>query len=510
MSARIRNFSLLVLFALAACQDNPVELPDMSIVVVEVAPNARTLTVGDTMLVQAYPKTASGQIRGDAAVQWSSANQAIAQVTPRGQNVLVRAQSAGTVEVLALSEGKEGRVTVSVVEAQLPVASLQIADGADSVLIGQSVRFNAVARAADGTVIGGRRVTWQVNDLTLGTIAGPDDGSYMVLTAHRAGTVTLTASVEGRLVQRAVRLTPAVQTPVHSIMFDPPQGVISLYTSDTHVLRVRAYAIDGAELTGRTVSFRSADSTVATVDATGRVTARAVGNTDVIATVEGKTAAVAIDVRSRITRIDVTPFGPSKLAVGDEVTVQATARDANGGVLQLPITWRSSNEPVATVDASGRVTARAAGYATITANAEGQQGWTYIEVVDWAQRPLVLIGDSTPPATLFTRTTRDAGNVERVTRVIANSGRLRLALTGFGNTGRIQLVFDVVVTVDGQAPQIGQYVYNGTFMYGSGAFTFSLANGQTLTATQLLDGRMRVTGKLEADLPVLTLTYGTL
>jgi uncharacterized protein YjdB len=502
MSRNLRNLiGSVIVTLLAACSDSPTEIPALRVSRVEVSPNENTLTVGDTMLLSAYPKTATGEILGSVAVQWASANQTIAQITPRGHTSVVRAQAPGTVEVSATSEGKQGKVTITVVAAPLVVHSVEIAGGADSVAIDGQLRFDAIVRAADGTIIGGRNVNWFVNN-ALVTINGPADGSYVIAHAHSAGSVTLTAIVAGKQAQRTLVVKAAPQVPVASIRFEPLIGVITLFTSDTHQLRVRAFAADGSELLGRPITWSSADNSIASVNAEGLVSARGVGSADITANVEGKTASIAMDVRSRIARIHMDPAS-IVLGVHESTQIQASPRDANNAVLQRNITWTSSNEAVAVVDANGAVTARGAGTATIKASAEGQEGWTSVQVLDWVTNTLVSVNDSTLPTTLFTRPATD-------TRVTARGGQFRMIMTGV-NTGRYELSFDATVETPGSAPQYGGLGYGGTWQYNlvNGTFTLTTYDGRILTATRHADMSVTVTGQLEPNTRELMLKFSS-
>ena len=64
---------------------------------------------------------------------------------------------------------------------------------------------------------------------------------------------------------------------------------------------------------------------------------------------------------------------PTNLKVGDSVSVAATAKDAKGANIQgIGVTFSSSDEKIATVDGSGKVTAVKAGSATIKAESGGK------------------------------------------------------------------------------------------------------------------------------------------
>ena len=67
--------------------------------------------------------------------------------------------------------------------------------------------------------------------------------------------------------------------------------------------------------------------------------------------------------------MDVSPLSAT-LSVGETVQLVVTPKDATGGALaERPVTWSSSNPAAATVDATGLVTAVAAGTAAIAAPA---------------------------------------------------------------------------------------------------------------------------------------------
>lgn len=494
-----KSLLLAAIFALAACSDSPTEAPveNPSVAYVQVGPQNNTITVGDTILLVASPKNAEGDPINGLPVQWSSSNNDVVQLTARGQSSLIRAQAAGTADIFASAAGKQGRATVTIIEAEASVAAVEIVGGVDSAAIGDQVRYDAIVRAANGEVIAGRTVHWQVSDVARLTLAGPADGSFVVATTRSAGPVTLTATVEGKQAARGLIVKSPVVIPVASISFEPSVGVITLFTLDTHQLRARAFAADGSELFGRPITWTSSDQSVATVSGTGLVTAAGVGAALVTASVEGQSAQISIDARSRIARIVMNP-GSLVLPPGDHADIDATARAEDNSILQRTMTWTSSNAAVASVDAQGKVTAHAQGTAIIKASAEGQEAWTDVRVVEWVSTPLRTVGDSLLPATLFTR---------NGSRTVAYDGQFELAITGV-NSGRYRLAFWVRID-NANGGTFGGLIYNGTFTYDlvTGLYRLSSYNGEQLTASRTNDGKAIVTGALEPNTPALTLTY---
>ena len=499
MQPQFRKLLLLAAsFAVVACNDNgPTEIPGLDVVSVELTPASHTIAVGDSLVLNAYPKNEDGVVLGGRQIIWSSADTAVARVSPRVESAVIRARAPGTVEITANVEGRAGKATVTIVAAEPAIATLQIVGGADTTRIGNQHRYDAIARAADGSVISGRTITWQISEPELMTLDGPADGSYVVGLARAAGGFVLIASVDGIYAHRMVMVRSSPIVPVSTVRI-VGNGVVSIYSDEQHQLTVRTYAADGTELFGRGVSWTITNSAIASVDQNGRVVARAVGSADVTAAVEGQTSTVAIDVRSRIVRVGVFP-GMVVLGAGEHQDITATLYDANNGVLQRPIVWTSSNEAIATVDANGTVRAHSPGTAIIKPTSEGQEGWVDVRVVEWVKWNLQAVRDSALPSTLYVRT--NAGVTPM--RVIARQGDLRMILVG-ANSGRFQLHFDVSFD-DGTH---GQMIFGGNYFYDAqNTMVFQTYGGRTLTGRRFTDGRIVITGMLDANTSEVTLTY---
>ncbi len=118
----------------------------------------------------------------------------------------------------------------------------------------------------------------------------------------------------------------------------------------------------------KNVTWASDNEEVATV-VDGVVTAVAAGTANIIVTTEDGSFTDTCAVTVIADAVDATAISiPEKLnlGVGDTETLTATLTPENA---TTAVTWASSNEAVATVDESGKVTAVAPGKATITATA---------------------------------------------------------------------------------------------------------------------------------------------
>lgn len=104
--------------------------------------------------------------------------------------------------------------------------------------------------------------------------------------------------------------------------------------------RVRGYDDAGVERKGVTVSWRSSNESVATVDRHGNVTALRPGAVTITASGENVTAQQPYAVvRNPVTSIEIE-IPQDSLATGDAIPLVATARGKNGtAVADAPITW---------------------------------------------------------------------------------------------------------------------------------------------------------------------------
>ncbi len=174
-------------------------------------------------------------------------------------------------------------------------------------------------------------------------------------------------------------VTPPPPAAVASVSIAP--ATATLVVGGTQALAASARDAAGNALTGRTVTWSSGAPAVATVSASGVVTAVAAGSATITATVEGIAATAAITVTPvPVASVSVSPATAS-LVVGGTQALAASARDAAGNVLTgRTVTWSSGAPAVATVSATGLVTAVTAGTTTIRATIEGVVGTATLTV----------------------------------------------------------------------------------------------------------------------------------
>lgn len=117
---------------------------------------------------------------------------------------------------------------------------------------------------------------------------------------------------------------------------------------------------------GATATFSSSDISIADVDFNGKITARGAGTATITATTNYFTTATCqVTVNPMLATSISLNQSAMNLTVGSSQKLTATVLPA--GASDKSVTWTSSDESVATVDANGNVTGITTGLATITA-----------------------------------------------------------------------------------------------------------------------------------------------
>ena len=408
---------------------SPVVVPVAAVVV---APATANVMVDSTIQLVAIPVDSAGTALGGRAVTWTSGAASVATVDGSG---LVMGRAAGFAAITATCEGKSGSAAVTVAAPPpAAVASVSVSPASASVSVGQTVQLAATPKDANGNPLTGRTVTWSSGNSGVATVSASG-----IVTGVSPGAATITAASEGKSGTAAVTVS---SVPVASVAVSPTSASVSV--GQTVQLAATPKDANGNPLTGRTVTWSSGNTAVATVSASGLVTGVSAGAATITAASEGQSGSAAITVTSvPVASVAVSPASAS-VQTGQAVQLTATPKDANGNPLSgRTIVWMSSNTAAATVNTSGRVTGVAAGSATITATSEGKSGTAAITVTaPPAPAPVATVAVSPASASVaagqavqLSAVTKDsAGTVltgRTVTWASSNSGIASVSGSGF-------------------------------------------------------------------------------
>ena len=216
-------------------------------------------------------------------------------------------------------------------------------------------------------------VEWTSSDESVATV----DATGMVV-AVSAGEADITASVTDSEMSAVCKVTVKVAAKDITV----PDN-LDVKLNDGNETTVEA-TVSPADATDVKASYASTDEAVATVDKDGRVQVLQPGECDIITTlmqdgekVTEKTTHVKAFYEVESITLD---SNEGKLTVGNSHTIKATVAPEEVAA-ETTIEWSSSNEKVATVDENGKVTAIAAGEATITATV-GEKSANYEVTVE--------------------------------------------------------------------------------------------------------------------------------
>src|SRR5437867_4536154 len=424
---------------LAACQlqdrrgitDPP--LPSNSVVQVVTVPDTVTLEPSQPLQFRAYGRTATGDSTA-ITMTWSATDGAISSgglytAAPFQGDFEVTAtalQASGTASMSGTPQGLAWGHSMVHVRANPQLAQVVVVPRSVSLPTGGTQQFVAYGRLNNGDAVA-VNVTVSAQGGTISSCglytAGSIPGGYVV-TATASG-ITGTA------------ILSVTDVSVASVAVSPAAATVSV--GGTQQLGAVLKDASGNVLTGRTVTWASSNSALATVSGTGLVTGVAAGSVAIAAASEGKSGTAAVTMASvPVASVTISPTAPN-MYVGGAVQLTAIPKDAAGNALVgRAISWTSSNAAIATVSASGLVTGVAVGAATITATSEGQSGTAAVTV---SSVPVAAVTVSPATATVFvgattqlTATPKDAaGNVltgRAVTWTSSNAAFVTVSATG--------------------------------------------------------------------------------
>jgi uncharacterized protein YjdB len=364
-TAVLPTAALLMLGVTGSCTENTVE-PDL-VASMQLTPPTSTVRAGATVTLVARPLDANGALVSVRSVTWSSSNTAVATVSSAG---VVTTLAPGDARIAASAFGKSATATVTVTARE--VASVVVTPPTVSVRVGSTVPLQAQTLDAEGGVLTGRPVTWSSSNTSVATV-----NAQGVVTGVATGAATITATSSGRSGQAAVTVT---LPPVQTVVVSPARDTIGVGTQRALSAVLRDAA--GNVLTGRALAWSSSNVGVASVSSTGVVIGLAPGSTTISATSEGRVGTAVVVVLERLASVVILTPGSGTLVVGTTQALTAQVTDAQGNLLtNRPITYSSDAPSVASVNATGVVSALAPGTARITATSEGRIGTATFQVI---------------------------------------------------------------------------------------------------------------------------------
>jgi uncharacterized protein YjdB len=339
----------------------------------------------------------------------------------------------------------------------IPVSQINILPQLDSVEAGSvSQGFNVTLLAQNGQAVTGRTVQWSTSDPSIATVDAT--GKVHGLTT---GQVIVTATADNRSATSTVR----VIIPVSQIQVSPK--TLSLPVTISLPIHADLVGPNGEAITGRTISWASANPSIATVNTTGVVTGVSTGQTSVTVHAGSQTVTVPVTVADEpVVSVTISPAVPVqiiRLSQGFQFT--ATCFGPSGPLQGRVLQWSSNNPSVATVNSNGLVSGLAIGQAVITADCEQKTDQVTVQITPV---PVSTVTISPPSLTMqvgqlqqLSIVAKDsAGNtlslIQPPRSTVWTSDNLLVAsVTGAGVVGASMAgVAHIQVTIDGVASNV--------------------------------------------------------
>lgn len=326
---------------------------------VTLEPNSLNLKENETAQLSAsvQPTTASQSIR------YSSNNDAVATVSNTG---LVTAVKEGTAIITAAANDGSGKyatctVKVGSTPVEVPVTGITVSPSELLLEEKEAKELKATVEPANATNKG---VIFSSSNTNVAVVS--NDG---LVTAVNNGTaiITVTSKENSSIIAKcSVKVGKPVM--VTDVTVQPAE--LKLKTDGTYQLSVSVLPSNADE---RGVTFESSNTAVATVSASGLVTAKGPGTATITVTAKdgsGKKATCTVTVTQPVKGVTVSP---ASVVIQKGNVQKLTASVVPANATNQELVYKSSNETVAIVSKDGIITGLNEGWATITVCAKENQ-----------------------------------------------------------------------------------------------------------------------------------------
>lgn len=249
-----------------------------------------------------------------------------------------------------------------------------------------------IAMTDDYKTIEPKNLTWRSENESVATV---EDG---LVTAKTEGETTIVAQTAEGVEARCKIVVDATEKPITSINLSKTEIKMNIYTSEA-----LSATINPNETTdSKQIEWSSSDPQIVSVNATGKITAKAPGKATVTAkAANGMTANCEVTVESPITNLKMNQ-GQLTLDISSQSYQLRVTIEPVDTTDDKTIEWTSSKESVAIVDQNGNVTPKGIGYTTITAKnpISGKIAECKVQVVDSVDKPITSVVLDKKEATL--------------------------------------------------------------------------------------------------------------
>ena len=281
-----------------------------------------------------------------------------------GTSVTIRGTAAGEVSVSCTAKVGEqtpepATHTLTVEAKDEPIAVDGVSLDIDKLTLkkGETETLTATVSPENAA---NKEVTWSSD---YPEIASVDNGQ---VTAVAVGKATITVTTKDGNYKDTCEVNVEEDTPspipVSKVVLPSADSVATGKTLDLG----SKVSFEPSDATVTTLTWTTSASDIATVNASGVVTGLKAGTANITATAaSGVSATCSVTVTATTVPVSGVSLNKTSATVNVGATLQLTATVAPSNATNKAVTWTSSNNNIATVDANGKVTGKAVGSATI-------------------------------------------------------------------------------------------------------------------------------------------------
>lgn len=310
-------------------------------------PKEITLGIGKYETIQASVKPSS--LKG-VSLKWVSSNEEIVKITEEGKlSVTIQGVAGGSATISAINQDNVvvGFCSVTVLQ---PVEGMTLSETEVTARIGDKVQLRATISPDNAT---NQAVMWKSSNPKVATVT--DNG---LVTMKAAGTASIICTSDDN---------PSVQAFCNVTVLKAVSGVSldidakEMYVGENYRLTYLVYPSDAST---PNVTWTSTNTAVVQVDGTGMLTAKGVGQAEIIVkTLDGSYMDLCtIVVKQKPTNVKLS-INNLTMNAGEYFYLDAVLTPANS--TKEGLVWECIDTNIATVSSSGRVTAKEAGQTII-------------------------------------------------------------------------------------------------------------------------------------------------
>nr|MCR5102790.1 Ig-like domain-containing protein [Butyrivibrio sp.] len=232
----------------------------------------------------------------------------------------------------------------------VPVTGLSLSDTSITLDKGTTKTLTATVAPANAT---NPKVTFRSNDTNVATV-----DSAGTVTAVSDGVAVITAKTQDGSFRQTCTVTVSSITGLTAA-----KKKVTTYVGNKYQL-VTYSSTTGNEIPVSSLSYKSKNKKIASVNSNGIIKAKKVGKTKIVISYGSISINVTVVVKKAVKVTSIKLKSKLTMTVGTTKKLKATLKPKKA--TNKTVKWKSSNTKVATVDENGYVTAVGKGKATIT------------------------------------------------------------------------------------------------------------------------------------------------